>query len=295
MDPDRLSQVRQQVEFYLGESNLSKDRFFKQELASNGGYVSTATLLKCTPLQPPHQYLHTRCNRLKALDCTEDDIYQLPACIPIWWHQPALPEPLHPRVAQALSSSDLVSTEPGKVIPKAPVQARRANYYDERTLYVEFSPGVASVDGVRAALESHGAISYISLPSLGAQVGGRSVGYAFVEFEEPSGMQKAASYLSRLPCPLPCFRVAGADPPGTDGTPERYSSLRAMPKEKWFGLMKAPPIPEYRQLLKVLEHCAEGHLPSQAPPKTDKRAGHGAQKPGAVVSRVSALPFDMDK
>jgi hypothetical protein len=39
--------IRQQLEFYFSDSNLSKDRFLKQEIASNSdGYLKANTFLK---------------------------------------------------------------------------------------------------------------------------------------------------------------------------------------------------------------------------------------------------------
>jgi hypothetical protein len=46
------AEIKKQVEYYLGDSNLSKDDFFRNLISKNAaGYLDLSTILKCNKIK----------------------------------------------------------------------------------------------------------------------------------------------------------------------------------------------------------------------------------------------------
>jgi La domain/RNA recognition motif/RNA binding motif len=145
--------IKNQVEFYLGDSNFARDKFFQEEAAKNEeGWIDMRVLL--------------RCNRLKEL--TEDGT----------------------KVAESLQDSDIVEvSDDGKALRRKHSlvddikQKLRA-----RTVFAKpFSSG-ANFEQIGECFKQFGDIKSVRI----RRVQGKSIGEAFVEFASAEQANKAA-------------------------------------------------------------------------------------------------------
>ncbi|XP_065221458.1 la-related protein 7 [Planococcus citri] len=117
--------IRQQIEFYLGDVNLSKDRFFNG-LLQESPYIDIDIILNC--------------NKIKKLTCNPKDI------------------------VKALKTSEILSvTDDGtKIYRTVPVQP--ITNADECTIYVEDLPPETDHDWLKSVFKTYGNIVYVSVP-----------------------------------------------------------------------------------------------------------------------------------
>ncbi|XP_063700918.1 la-related protein 7 [Culicoides brevitarsis] len=148
----RRNAIRQQLEFYFSDSNLTKDRYLNQLVKNSpDGYVEISEFLKF--------------NKIKALTQTVEDI------------------------AKAVSGSELLalSEDSTKVKRKTELQVKADA--DECTLYVESLPKSATHDYVKEIFSKYGNVVYVSLPRF--KHSRRIKEFGFVEFENQEGLKKA--------------------------------------------------------------------------------------------------------
>ncbi|XP_070184512.1 la-related protein 7-like [Littorina saxatilis] len=153
-----MNQIKSQMEFYFGDSNMSKDRFIKQKLdKTSDGYLPLDTFLSF--------------NKIKELT-EEMDV-----------------------LAKSLRSSDMleVSEEGTKVRRKTPVKILTPEEIDARTVYVEGFPRTLTHDWFQKKFSVCGKVNYVSLPRYKSS--NDIKGFAFVEFETP---EEAANAIETL-------------------------------------------------------------------------------------------------
>ncbi|CAG5114523.1 unnamed protein product [Candidula unifasciata] len=169
-----IQAVIDQMEFYFGDSNLSKDRYLRQVIDSSpDGYVDLAVFGNFNKLQS----LHKDGVSLKVL-------------------------------ATAISKSKLLelSSNGCQVRRITPIKEIDQEETDSKTVYVEHLPAHATHMWIRSIFSQCGKVVYISLPVYRTT---RMIkGFAFVEFETPEEAAKACQLLNN---PLP---VKPDDKPG---------------------------------------------------------------------------------
>ena len=156
------AQIREQMEFYFGDANLSKDRFLKRLMDEDpDNYVPIEVFLNF--------------NKMRAI--TED--VKL--------------------IAKALSTSQLVqvNADGTKVKRSTPVVVREN--VDECTVYVEGLPACADHDWVKNHFMKFGEVLYVSLPKYKST--GDIKGFAFVEFDTEESAARACENLNADECP----------------------------------------------------------------------------------------------
>ncbi|KAM7350815.1 la related protein 7 [Cochliomyia hominivorax] len=137
--------IREQMEFYFGDANLSKDRFLKQ-LLDKDPYV---------PLE-----IFMTFNKMKALTTKVDDI------------------------AKSLSNSQLLELDETRQKVKRKIPLTENRNVDEKTLYVEALPSTADHEWVRQIFERFGKVAYISLPKYTKSRRIKEFGFVEFEKEE---------------------------------------------------------------------------------------------------------------
>ncbi|XP_070544557.1 LOW QUALITY PROTEIN: la-related protein 7-like [Ptychodera flava] len=155
-----VSQIKEQLEFYFGDANLRKDRFLKQEMESNDGFVKISTLLTF--------------NKLKTM--TED-------------------EKLVSRAAK-ISDRLKVNNDGSRIGRSKPLTESKYNI-DDLTVYVECLPKTTTHDWLKSVFSSCGKVTYVSIPRFKST--GDIKGFAFIEFETPSEAEKACKMLNNPP------------------------------------------------------------------------------------------------
>ncbi|XP_075155381.1 la related protein 7 [Haematobia irritans] len=140
--------IRNQMEFYFGDANLSKDRFLKQ-LIDKDPYISLDVFLTF--------------NKMKAITTRVEDI------------------------AKSLTNSQLLELDETqtKVKRKTPLVENRN--VDEKTIYVEALPPTADHEWVRQIFERFGKVEYISLPKYAKSHKIKEFGFVEFEKEESVG------------------------------------------------------------------------------------------------------------
>ncbi|RUS79328.1 hypothetical protein EGW08_012913 [Elysia chlorotica] len=161
-----INLVLQQMEFYFGNSSLSKDRYLKSMIDSSpDGYVDLSIFANFNKLQTLHK-----------------DGISLNVLI------------------QALSHSKMLqlNEDKTKVRRVTPFQEISQEETDRRTIYVEYLPSHATHMWVKQVFSQCGRVEYVSLPTY--KTSKQIKGFAFVEFEKPEEAERACSMLNN---PLP--------------------------------------------------------------------------------------------
>ncbi|BFZ18118.1 hypothetical protein BsWGS_21157 [Bradybaena similaris] len=169
-----LQAVIDQMEFYFGDSNLSKDRYLRQVIdMSADGYVDLAEFRNFNKLQS----LHKDGVSLQIL-------------------------------AAAISKSRMLelSDDGSKVRRITPIKEIDQEEIDSKTVYVEHLPAHASHMWIRSIFSQCGKVVYVSLPVY--KTTRMTKGFGFVEFDTPDEAAKACQLLNN---PLP---MKSEDKPG---------------------------------------------------------------------------------
>uniref|UniRef100_A0A336LYV2 La-related protein 7 n=1 Tax=Culicoides sonorensis TaxID=179676 RepID=A0A336LYV2_CULSO len=148
----RRNAIRQQMEFYFSDSNLTKDRYLSQLVKnSTDSYVEISEFLKF--------------NKIKSLTESIEDI------------------------AKAVTGSELIqlSEDQTKVKRKTDLQVKADA--DECTLYVESLPKHATHDYVKEIFSRFGTVTYVSLPKY--KHSRKIKEFGFVEYENQESVIKA--------------------------------------------------------------------------------------------------------
>lgn len=154
------AKIKEQVEFYFGDSNLDKDRFFKKQIdKSKDGSIPLSMLLSF--------------NRVKAL---VEDVTVL---------------------QKALSTSTMLKLNEDKSSVRRITPYSKPKDVDKRTVYVELLPSNVDHDWIKRIFSRCGTISYISIPRYKST--GDPKSFAFVEFETVEGAKKACQILNNPP------------------------------------------------------------------------------------------------
>lgn len=161
-----LNCVLQQMEFYFGDSSLSKDRFLKSLVdTSPDGYVDLSIFGNFNKLQTLHR------------DGISRNV-----------------------LIQALSQSTMLQLNEDKTRVRriTPFKEISQDETDKRTIYVEHLPSHATHMWVRQVFSQCGKVEYVSLPTY--KTSKQIKGFAFVEFARPEEAERACSMLNN---PLP--------------------------------------------------------------------------------------------
>ncbi|VVC43542.1 La protein, RNA-binding domain,La-type HTH domain,LARP7, RNA recognition motif 1,Lupus La [Cinara cedri] len=142
--------LKKQMEFYLSDANLRKDRFFGH-LMQTTNCIGVDTFLNC--------------NKIKNLTTNPEDI------------------------VKAIESSNIlgVSDCKTKVYRIQPIEDKQPEDIERCTVYVEQLPLKADHDWVKSMFEKYGNVAYISLPKFKS---GTIKRFAFVEFEDEESAKK---------------------------------------------------------------------------------------------------------
>uniref|UniRef100_A0A1I8H8E2 HTH La-type RNA-binding domain-containing protein n=1 Tax=Macrostomum lignano TaxID=282301 RepID=A0A1I8H8E2_9PLAT len=171
-------QLKRQLEFYLGEGNLLKDRFLRSELdKTEDGYL---------PLR-----LFLRFNRVIEF-CHRAGVKQR--------------DQILARLRVAIGASRLLALDDDGLRVRRAAPLRQLEPVDERTVYVDGLCGSGASggsgckvdrDSVAKMFSTVGQVLYISLPCY--RTTGDSKGFAFVEFETSAEAQLAVDRLNSVP------------------------------------------------------------------------------------------------
>ncbi|KAI9565467.1 hypothetical protein GHT06_009259 [Daphnia sinensis] len=146
--------IRNQMEFYFSDANISKDRFMQ-------------TVIKDGPEVPLDVFMNF--NKLRAL--TEDP----------------------KEIVKALKFSTILklSEDETKVSRITPFRPKSQEEVDLCTLYVENLPPHATIEWITSIFSEYGVVAYVSLPKF--KDASRIKGFAFVEFNDPESAAKAVN------------------------------------------------------------------------------------------------------
>eukprot|EP00003_Mantamonas_plastica_P003740 TRINITY_DN12936_c1_g1_i9.p1 TRINITY_DN12936_c1_g1~~TRINITY_DN12936_c1_g1_i9.p1 ORF type:complete len:267 (+),score=102.71 TRINITY_DN12936_c1_g1_i9:75-803(+) len=154
--------IMEQIEFYLSNSNLSKDRYVRNLIKKNDQRWIALTQF-------------TKFNKIKALTTDIEEI-----------------------VTALRMSSMLELTEDGKMVRrKTPYEKVSNEVLQARTVYAENLPLDAKHEDVKAVFSAFGTVEYISLPQIQVRPGPEgekaklNKGFAFVEFGSEEAATKA--------------------------------------------------------------------------------------------------------
>lgn len=117
--------IRQQMEFYFGDANLTKDRFLMQLINEN-------------PYVPLHIFLEF--NKMKKLVTKSEDL------------------------VKALEKSQLLELNEDKTSVRRITEIPTTRDADDRTIYVEAIPTDATHDWIIKTFSRFGSVAYVSLP-----------------------------------------------------------------------------------------------------------------------------------
>lgn len=145
--------IRNQMEFYFSDANISKDRFM-QTVIKDGPEILLDVFMNF--------------NKLRAL--TENP----------------------KEIAKALKFSTILklSEDETKVSRITPFRPKSQEEVDLCTLYVENLPPHATIEWITSIFSEYGDVAYVSLPKF--KDASRIKGFAFVEFSDPESASKAA-------------------------------------------------------------------------------------------------------
>ncbi|XP_052068212.1 la-related protein 7-like isoform X7 [Mytilus californianus] len=152
--------IKQQMEFYFSDSNLSRDRYMKKQIQeAEDGYISLDIFL--------------RFNKIK--DLTLDSSV----------------------IASALKKSKLLQVSKDGTNVKRTKPVSSAKDIDDRTVYVECLPHNVDHEYIRRIFASCGSVLYVSIPRYKST--GDSKGFAFIEFDTVESAHKACEELNNPP------------------------------------------------------------------------------------------------
>ncbi|XP_076463079.1 uncharacterized protein LOC143295302 [Babylonia areolata] len=157
-----MHQLKDQMEFYFGDSNLNKDRFMKEQTDKDPeGYVPISVFMNFS--------------MIKKLTTSEEILLK------------------------ALQFSDMlkVSEDGTRVRRTTPLKHMTEEEIDARTVYVEGFHKFISRDWIRGKFSKCGTVTYISLPRFKRT--NEIKGYAFVEFKTPEQAETAVKMLNSIP------------------------------------------------------------------------------------------------
>ncbi|KAJ6643573.1 La-related protein 7 [Pseudolycoriella hygida] len=120
-----INEVRQQMEFYFSDANLSKDRYLNQLIAND-------------PNVPLEVFMNF--NKIKKNVQSVEDI------------------------AKALTKSEFLKLSEDRTTVCRITPIVESTNVDERTIYVESLPISATIEWLRAYFEQYGQVTYVSLP-----------------------------------------------------------------------------------------------------------------------------------
>ncbi|XP_025199852.1 la-related protein 7 [Melanaphis sacchari] len=147
--------LKKQMEFYLSDANLRKDRYFGN-LMQTSQCISINTFLNC--------------NKIKSLTQNPEDIIK------------------------ALESSNVLSVSDckTKIYRIKPIEDKKPEDIERCTVYVEQLPPKADHDWIKSMFEKYGSVAYISLPKFKSGIIKR---FAFIEFDnEESAIKVLEEY-----------------------------------------------------------------------------------------------------
>jgi len=150
--------LRKQIEFYLSDANLRKDRYFGNLMQTNH-CINIETFLNC--------------NKIKNLTTNPEDIIK------------AL------ETSNVLSVSDCKT----KIHRIKPIEDKSPEEIERCTVYVEQLPPKADHDWVKSIFEKYGNVAYISLPKFKS---GTIKRFAFVEFDNEESTNKVLEEHKKL-------------------------------------------------------------------------------------------------
>ncbi|XP_078735171.1 la-related protein 7 isoform X3 [Lampetra fluviatilis] len=152
-----LSEIRRQIEFWFGDTNLHKDKFLRQVVdASTDGFVPLSVLMSF--------------NRMKTLS-TDINII---------------------RRAVSTSTQLEVSSDGLKIRRSSPLGPKPEDE-DERTVYVERLPHGVTHEWLSRVFSPCGRVLYVSLPRFRSS--GDAKGFAFIEFSTSEEACRAVQML----------------------------------------------------------------------------------------------------
>ncbi|XP_050541005.1 la-related protein 7 [Daktulosphaira vitifoliae] len=153
-----FAELKKQIEFYLSDANLRKDRYFGHLIQINN-YISIDTFLNC--------------NKIKKITTNPDDI------------------------VKALETSHMltVSKCKTKILRLNPIEEKQPEDIDRCTIYVEQLPPKADHDIVKSTFEKYGNVAYVSLPKFKS---GNIKRFAFVEFENEDSVKQILEEFQKI-------------------------------------------------------------------------------------------------
>ncbi|RNA28703.1 la-related 7-like [Brachionus plicatilis] len=146
--------ILDQLEFYFSDSNLTKDRFLKQEIKnSTDGFIYLTTFLQF--------------NKIRNLGANLKEI------------------------RKSIKKSDLLELNEDESMVRRKTQFVELTQkeIDKKTIYVENVPAKLTNEDFKTYFEQFGKISYISLPKF--QTTNQPKGFAFIEFDQKSDSKRA--------------------------------------------------------------------------------------------------------
>ena len=163
--------ILKQMEFYFGDSNLSKDRFLSELIKRNPGKFQIYLLFKYVLFKNIIAYFSDvsidtflKFNRIKALTTERS------------------------RIAKALRNSTMLEvSHDGTTVRRTTPIIEKTNV-EECTVYVQRLPSDIDHEWLCKHFSEFGKVAYVSLPKF--KYNNKIKGFAFVEFETPEGVEK---------------------------------------------------------------------------------------------------------
>jgi len=189
-----------QIEFYLSDSNLIRDKFMRSKIAENRkGFIELAVLTKCNKIR-------------QALESFQ---------IPKTRYFEVLAEALaHSKVLKLNQLKNMVKRRT-KFSDQLRSDEDAISNIDSRTVYVDNFPSTITEQDLYALFEKCGKIALISLPKYDSD---SNKGHAFIEFVDSQGAHNALKLNNKAPeYLLSSGKVRG-------------SNLRVIPRSKWSDL-----------------------------------------------------------
>ncbi|XP_060862609.1 la-related protein 7 [Metopolophium dirhodum] len=150
--------LKKQMEFYLSDANLRKDRYFGN-LMQTSQCISIDTFLNC--------------NKIKSLTKNPEDIIK------------------------AIENSSVLSVSDCKsnIYRIKPIEEKKPEDVERCTVYVEQLPPKADHDWIKSMFEKYGSVAYISLPKFKS---GTIKRFAFIEFDDEESAIKVLKEYKKL-------------------------------------------------------------------------------------------------
>lgn len=256
-------QLRGQIEFYLGDANLVKDKFLQSKLAkTKRRFLNLRLFLSFNKIK---EILNRHSQSLGGSPLTESTQLKM------------LQDALHESDILTLSKNQ---TQVKRKVPFVSPNETSLAERDSRTIYVENLPETSSHELVARIFSPFGRILHISLPKLDNN---DSKGFAFVEF---GSKKEAEEALEKMDMVVPSEIM-------NDSSLVRKVSLKVMAKEKWQSYKEQ--FKEIKRQLKTLLEKRAGSEPQeeQKSHSTEKKLAL-EEEPGRLC-RLTNVPKDTDK